>query len=114
MPKALHDRAADGWELLIAIADEAGGNWPRLARNAAVTLSAGIVDEDKGIILLADLRDLLDPRPRRSREVLFSSGILKALPAHKDRPWPEYRRGKPISEVQIVNLLRPLGAPGIW
>jgi hypothetical protein len=38
--KALNDRAADNWEPLFAIADLAGDEWPRLARTAAVKLSA--------------------------------------------------------------------------
>ena len=35
---ALNDRAADIWEPLLAIADLAGGQWPELAREAAVGL----------------------------------------------------------------------------
>jgi putative DNA primase/helicase len=31
MPDGLHDRAQDNWEPLIAIADLAGGDWPKLA-----------------------------------------------------------------------------------
>ena len=27
----------------------------------------------------------------------------------EDRPWPEFRRGKPISQVQLARLLKPFG-----
>src|SRR5262249_17472785 len=35
IPEALHDRAADNWRALLAIADLAGRDWPALARKAA-------------------------------------------------------------------------------
>jgi putative DNA primase/helicase len=40
MPDSLDDRACDNWEILIAMADLVGGNWPGLVRDAAVQLSA--------------------------------------------------------------------------
>jgi uncharacterized protein DUF3631 len=36
IPDALHDRAADNWRPLLAIADVAGGDWPVRARRAAL------------------------------------------------------------------------------
>jgi putative DNA primase/helicase len=41
--------------------------------------------------------------------VLFTSEILAALAQRDDRPWPEYRSGKPITARQLAALLRPLG-----
>src|SRR5215831_7814784 len=38
IPDALNDRAADNWRPLLAIADLAGGDWPRRARQACLTL----------------------------------------------------------------------------
>src|SRR5215472_10078158 len=35
-PERLNDRAADAWLPLLAIADQAGGEWPGRARAAAV------------------------------------------------------------------------------
>jgi len=35
LPEDLDDRAQDGWEPLLAIADAASGHWPRTARQAA-------------------------------------------------------------------------------
>jgi putative DNA primase/helicase len=40
MPDSLDDRACDNWEILIAMADLVGGDWPGLTREAAVRLSA--------------------------------------------------------------------------
>jgi len=44
-PPGLNDRAEDCWSPL-AIADIAGGNWPELARKAAVALSADTDDTE--------------------------------------------------------------------
>ena len=61
IPQGLHDRAADNWGPLLAIADEMGGEWPERARQIAVTFSAR--DEDEGSVrelLLCDIRRILD------------------------------------------------------
>src|SRR5258708_33871212 len=39
IPSTLHDRAADIWEPLLALAALAGGDWPELAPQAACSLS---------------------------------------------------------------------------
>jgi putative DNA primase/helicase len=39
MPDALNDRQADSWRPLLVLADALGGNWPALARQAALDLS---------------------------------------------------------------------------
>src|SRR5262249_51436770 len=56
MPEALNDRAADNWRPLLAIADLAGGEWPQLARQAALTLSGEAQDGAVGVELLKDIR----------------------------------------------------------
>jgi hypothetical protein len=45
LPPALDDRAADAWALPVGIADVAGGDWPKLARQTAVALTEEIADE---------------------------------------------------------------------
>jgi putative DNA primase/helicase len=58
MPEALNDRAMDAWEFCVAIADLAGGEWPKRARAAALSLSGDEAVEDGSINvkLLADIR----------------------------------------------------------
>jgi hypothetical protein len=57
----LNDRQADAWEPLFAIADVAGGDWPRRARDAARALcgvdEAEAQEDDVRLMLLADVRD---------------------------------------------------------
>src|SRR5262249_27079463 len=55
VPEGLNDRAADIWEPLLALADLAGGEWPRLAREAATALSAQAQDGSPIGALLFDV-----------------------------------------------------------
>jgi len=88
VPAELHDRAADNWRPLLAIADAVGGGWPERARWAAVALTraSGEETEAPGITLLADLRELFTAE---KGGVLFTAEILTALVNREDRPWAE-------------------------
>ncbi|RWB60453.1 DUF3631 domain-containing protein [Mesorhizobium sp.] len=99
---ALHDRARDNWEPLIAIADAAGGDWPNLAREAAVALSGVDDDETPSIQLLQDLRALF----REEGNVLSSAQIVTALTEMEDRPWPAINKGSPINAHYVARLLK--------
>ena len=58
MPPGIEDRDADAWEPLLAVADEAGDDWPERARDAAVYLTKAHVDDlTKGVELLAHIRE---------------------------------------------------------
>ena len=67
LPEELDDRAWDGVEPLLAIADLAGGDWPLAARAACVELYGGrqLEDESTGIRLLADIHAIRHPDRRR-------------------------------------------------
>lgn len=109
LPAALDDRAADGWEPLLAIADAAGGPWPERARTAAVALSAGRAETDgsNGVLVLRDLRDLFEAR-RVDR--LPSEDAAHALGAMEDRPWAEWgRTRRPLAPPALARLLKPFG-----
>ena len=99
----LHDRARDNWRPLIAIADLAGGDWPKLAREAAVALSGADDDETQSILLLRDLQKLFT---RYDDENLSSAFIAERLATMEDRPWPAFAYGKPITPHGIARLLK--------
>jgi MoxR-like ATPase len=61
--EALHDRAADNWRTLLAIADAAGGEWPKRARDAALALASLDDAESTRELLLRNLKALFDPVP---------------------------------------------------
>jgi hypothetical protein len=104
VPPALNDRAADNWRPLLAIADMAGGDWPRLAREAAIALSGQTDDEAAGVQLLADIREVFKAA-RKDR--LESEKLAQTLGAMEERPWIEWKHGKPITAPQLARLLKP-------
>src|SRR6202022_3515960 len=57
VPDSLNDRAADNWRPLLAIAELAGGDWPKRARDAGCLLSGEGHDATSiNVELLADIR----------------------------------------------------------
>lgn len=103
-PGTLNDRAADNWRILFAIANCCGGDWPTLAREAAIALSAAAETDASSIrtLLVSDLRDIFEAS---GSPALASATICGELVKMEHRPWPEYRKGKPISPKQLASLL---------
>ncbi len=112
VPDQLNDRAADNWEPLLAIADQAGGEWPDIARVVAVRL--GIVPEhlEPGEQLLHDLREVF---MSSEASVLPSREIVACLLSMSERPWrdmsfvPDKSWRGSIGPHQVAKLLRPFG-----
>ncbi len=107
-PRELNDRAADNWRPLLAIADEAGGDWPQQARAAALALSGETSEKENSarIQLLSDIRDLFDSL---KLDRLSSSEIIDALVQMEERPWPEWKKEKPLTARQLASLLSNFG-----
>jgi putative DNA primase/helicase len=105
-PDKLDDRAADKWSPMFALADLAGGQWPGLARSAALALSAAADDESLRVELLRDIRGIFENKG--NPDAVTTDDILAGLHEIEERPWNEYgRAGKPISSVQLARLLKP-------
>ena len=88
LPSEIDDRAQDGWEPLLALADIAGGDWPERARAAAIALSAGRGDTDQdslGIRLLSEVRDVFDGLNGTDR--IASKDLVAALREMELAPW---------------------------
>lgn len=102
VPDELPDRAADSWEVLISIAEAAGGSWPTIGRLAAVALSG----EDEtpisiGMRLLADVRDAFG-----DEDHLGTGELLRRLHELDGAPWGEWY-GAPLSARGLAKLLGP-------
>jgi putative DNA primase/helicase len=107
LPDALHNRAADNWRPLLAIADVAGGEWPKLARQAAEALSASEAPpQSEGVMLLADVRDIL---VGQGTDRIWSSDLATALAALEGRPWYDRKGHGPITANALAVLLAPYG-----
>lgn len=105
LPDALNDRAQDNWEPLLSIADAAGGDWPMLARSAALAVS-GMQEENISLSteLLADIKDVFGARDR-----LSTKDLLAALNEDDEKPWATYNRGQPLSPRQLAKRLSEYG-----
>jgi len=106
MPTSLPDRAADNWSPLVAIADAAGGEWAARARRAAVALTKPEDLAELSVQLLGDIRDLFD---RKGTDRLASQAICDELAQLEERPWGEFKRGKPIAPRQLARQLKGFG-----
>ncbi|CAN7724162.1 DUF3631 domain-containing protein [Pseudomonas umsongensis] len=103
----LNDRANDCMEPLLAIAEAAGGDWPKLARNAAIALY-GVEEEAPsiGAELLADVKAVLDDKKAAK---IFSADLLAALIADQEAPWTTWNHGKPMVQRQLTAKLKAFG-----
>jgi hypothetical protein len=106
LPDELDDRAADGWEPLLAIADAAGGDWPQCARRAAVELS-GEQDEQDDAIPLRLLADVHAVFEARGTDRIATVELLEALAEDAEAPWATWHRGERMSPRALADLLRP-------
>ena len=101
MPENLNDRAADNWRPLLAIADLAGGDWPTRAREAAGVLSGEAHNDAMGIELLKDIKAAFG-----DTEAMRSVDLVAKLAADPERPWAEWKHGKPLTQNQLARLLK--------
>lgn len=106
-PSELGARQSDVWRPLLGIADVVGGGWPDRARTAALALH-GVAEEegDLGLLVLGDVRSICSST---TSPVVATDYILQELTKREDRPWPEYRHGKPITARGLASLLGRFG-----
>lgn len=107
-PDCGDDRRRDNWTPLHRIAAALGGAWPDRTASAYVTQSQA-QDEDTepaGVMMLGDLSEIFASR-RVDR--IASSELVGDLLLLEERPWAEWRNGKPITAQSVAKLLKPFG-----
>ena len=106
MPDELINRTKDNWSPMFAVAEVADGAWPGKCRAAALAFQESRPEETSvGVMLLSDLQELF----RESEgEPLSTEGILKSLTTMDERPWPEWKKGKPITARQLAAFSGPI------
>jgi hypothetical protein len=103
VPEVLNDRAADNWRPLLAIADLAGSQWPKRAREAAPLLTGeGHESSSINVDLLANIKKAFG-----DKEAMASADLVAALVADAEWPWVEWTRGRPLTQRQLARLLKP-------
>ena len=88
MPRGIEDRAADCWEPLLAVADAAGGDWPKRCRDAATYLASRGKDEaqTKGVELLTHCREAFG-----EADYVATIVLLERLRDRDESPWRDIR-----------------------
>jgi hypothetical protein len=117
MPPELRNRAADNWRPLLSIAD--AFEFGETARLAAVALSAERPDEDPGVTLLMDIRDIFQAL---GIDRIPSSVLVDALTTVDHGIWHEWRglrddrQPRKLTQSELSRLLRPfrIGPKTIW
>ena len=98
VPETLHDRAQDIWRPLLAIAEEAGGDWAGRAQRAAMELS-GPHDSNPEAELLRSIRSLFE---KQKTDRLSSEAIVSVLAEAGKRSTPNIR---PVTKAQLARRL---------
>jgi len=104
IPSELNDRAADNWYPLLAIAEVAGGGWPKLAMDAAIELSGAVeVNDGAAVELLADIRAIFN---ERKTDAISSGDLVAALCSDLEKRWATFRNEKALTQKQLAGLLK--------
>jgi hypothetical protein len=83
----------------------AGDGWPQRAREAACILSGEGHDASSvNVELLSDIRQAFG-----DLDVIRSIDLVAELTKDPERPWVEWRHGKPLTQKQLGGLLAPFG-----
>ena len=104
LPEAIINRAGDNWVPLFTIANVVGGEWPRRVRAAALDYEKYNPTQDRGILLLSNLKTIIDST---SKDFYSSQELCTALTAREDWQWGEYGYGGGITSHALARLLRP-------
>lgn len=102
------DRRRDNWAPLHRIAAALGGAWPdRIASAYAAQSKAQDDDtEPAGVMMLGDFAEI---SASRREDRIASSELVGDLLLLEERPWAEWRHGKPITAQSVAKLLKPFG-----
>lgn len=109
MPEELSDRQQDGAEILFAIAEAAGGDWPARTRKALLELfrSVDVADDSNRMRMLSDLRDIYNQFPLA--DTFSTADLLEKLRDIETSPWSDWSRGRGLTAKGLSDLLKPFG-----
>lgn len=105
--EGLNDRANDCWEPLLKIAEVAGGDWLRLARQSAITLHG--LEEEAPSVDAELLNDIRTAFTEKHALKMFGEDLLIALLADEEAPWATWNRGRPMTRRQLTDRMEGFG-----
>jgi len=103
LPEGFDNRLRDNWKLMFAIADLAGGSWPKRIRAAAVKLTKQYYEPSVGRQCLSLFVELF----QRSEYdgIVLSGWAHKQFIADPTSVWVNYKGKGPITQLGIANIL---------
>ena len=105
-PEAINDRQWNSWEVLGAIADVAGGDWPKRA-SAACKYITDASDDTRSIgeLLIGYLGALFNYGDDK-KEFITSTVICELLNKKEERPWSKRNKGRGFDPNALSRMLR--------
>jgi hypothetical protein len=100
LPVISNDRAMDNWTPLFSIAHQA--DWIKSVNNSFHLLNENTDEQAPSILLLADIREILN---EGSWIKIPSADLTFQLVALEERPWCEWKRGLPMTQNSLSKLL---------
>ena len=108
MPAELHNREADNWRVLFAVAQLAGADWPERAGTAARECRALERRPPLLVRLLSDIRTIFE---NAADNRITTSNLISRLLDDDEAGWDEANRGRPINawwlRERFTGLLEP-------
>jgi putative DNA primase/helicase len=104
-PAGFANRLQANWRLLLAVAELAGGQWPKKAREAAARLSRLTRRQSWDVQMFEAFQKIF----ASGRKFITSKEVPEALTADPDSVWCEYNHGGPITQRQVAAILEPYG-----
>jgi hypothetical protein len=106
LPEMMSDREGDISVPLLAVADHAGPEWAARGRKALLEVfgirAAAEGNTEIGALLLGDIRALFGDADKMPSAIL-----CEQLAKMEDRPWPEWRQNKSMTQTQLAAALKP-------
>lgn len=107
VPILSNDRAEDNWLPMFAIAELAGADWVDRAKLAVQKIEQVDADDESiGPMILADIRAVFTDKQAQK---LYTNELVNLLIDLDERPWCEWRHGKPLTARSLAKLIAPYG-----
>jgi hypothetical protein len=118
IPESVSNRTADNWRPLLAVADAAGGEWPKKAREVAASVSgdADFGEAEARLAVLSDIKVIFDDeddpkiKERTNKDgttvkSVHSQVLVDTLVKLEGTRWSEFNRGKALTQTGLAHLL---------
>jgi Protein of unknown function (DUF3631) len=103
VPSFLHNREADLWRPLFALAAHAGGRWPQRVEQAARAIHGQRTEDSARLIeLLEAIRECFD---QDGKAQLATIDLISRLNSRSDEPWATINRGQPLNAYYLRTML---------